>query len=81
MRSSLPSGVESDWALAGWAFSPTAMYSFPSAPKWMAPPLWLPAELRAGRSKTSTSLPGTAVSPAAVNRLTWLWGEGEGSVQ
>src|SRR5574338_16702 len=39
IRSILPNLVESDCELAELAFSPTAMYSLPSFPKCMAPPL------------------------------------------
>src|SRR5882724_9461674 len=37
------------------------------------PPLWLVAELRLSSSRMTASLPGTAVSPAAVNRPNRLW--------
>src|SRR5262249_22425931 len=73
MRRILPSRLPSDWALAPLPFSPAAMYSLPSGPKWRAPPLWLVALLRLSRSRMTTSLPGAATSPLAVKRLTRLW--------
>src|SRR5262249_62001001 len=68
----LRSRFGSDCEFGGFAFSPTATYSFPSGPKWMAPPLWFVAPESGSRSRILTSLPGTATSPFAVKRLTWL---------
>ncbi len=58
MRSILPSRLERVCEFAPLAFSPTAMYSLSSGPKCMAPPLWLVAEDRGLRSRSTTSLPG-----------------------
>ena len=41
------------WEPHGVAFSPVAMYSLPSVPKCSAPPLWLVALERLGRSTRS----------------------------
>ena len=49
------------------------MNSLPSFPKWIAPPLWFLAEDRVLRLSSTTSLPGTAILPFAVKRLTRLW--------
>src|SRR5262245_58459137 len=44
MRRILPRRLLIDWLLAEFAFSPTATYSLPSGPNWIAPPLWFVAE-------------------------------------
>ena len=59
-----------------FALSPTATYSFRSAPKWIAPPLWRFALISGSRSRMMVSLPGMATSPLAVSRLTRLWSVG-----
>ena len=61
------------WPFRERALSPTATYSFPSGPKWSAPPLWFGAVESGGRSKMTCSLPATATSPDAVKRLMRLW--------
>src|SRR5207247_4814685 len=43
MRCILPFLTVTSWELAALALSPMLMYSLPSGPKWILPPLWLPA--------------------------------------
>ena len=74
MRSTLPSRLVRVCAFAPLALSPTATYSLPSVPNRSAPPLWLVAAESGSRSSRTVSLPGTATSPFAVNRLTRLCG-------
>jgi hypothetical protein len=66
IRSILPRRLVINCELALFAFSPTATYSLPSGPKYMAPPLWLVAVLRLSRSSTLNAEPATATSPLAV---------------
>jgi hypothetical protein len=69
-----------DWEFDETTLSPVAMYSLPSVPKWMEPPLCCTAEPSWFRSIRTRSLPATATSPSAVNRLTRLCGTGVGVV-
>ena len=80
IRRIFPLRLLSDCELALTLLSPTLMYSLPSGPKWRPPPLWRVSVLRASMSSRSTSLPGIAVSPLAVNRLTRLWAGVPGTV-
>src|SRR5205823_230012 len=43
MRCILPFLTVTSWELAALALSPMLIYSLPSGPKWILPPLWLPA--------------------------------------
>src|SRR5437762_1339115 len=43
IRCILPFLTVTFWELAASALSPMDMYSLPSGPKWILPPLWLPA--------------------------------------
>ncbi len=79
-RCTFPKVLARDWAFVATALSPAVQYSFPSGPKWMAPPLWLPA-LRLPSLAMDTALPGTATSPLAVYRTTRLYAGGPGSVK
>ena len=79
-RRIFPSGVSNDAELVERKLSPTATYNFLSGPKFKPPELCNPASPSAGKSNTTNSLPGTAVSPLAVNRLTRLCGTGVGTV-